>query len=151
MEIKVLITENVEFLSPSQKLPHVNIKPICLHEGNGRRIVKITPTWNVLQTFSRNFPPAKITTFTVLSLVRTALPEWSIYVIIYKPNNISIDFRIIWFFLMSSIHLMLAYFLWTFGPKRLIGNPVHSYKDPVSKIRKPYDNNFVCLSVRPSV
>ena len=28
-------------------------------------IVKNTPTWNVLPTFSRNFPPAKMTTFTI--------------------------------------------------------------------------------------
>ena len=40
-----------------------------LYEGNRSSIVKITPTWNVLPTFSRNFPPAKITTFTVLYFI----------------------------------------------------------------------------------
>ena len=30
-----------------------------------KSIAKITPTWKVLATFSINFPPAKITTFTV--------------------------------------------------------------------------------------
>ena len=47
---------------------HVKIKPICHYEGNRSSIVKITPTrntWNVLPTFSQNFPPGKITTFTV--------------------------------------------------------------------------------------
>ena len=53
-------------LSFSRKLPHAKIKPKCLYVGNRSSIVKITPTWNVLRTFSRNFPPAKITTFTVL-------------------------------------------------------------------------------------
>ena len=33
------------------------------------RIVKIIPTWKVLPTFSRNFPQAKITTFTVTVFV----------------------------------------------------------------------------------
>ena len=52
-------------LSSSQNY-HVKIKPICFYEGNSS-IVKITPTWNVLPTFSRNFPPVKITMFTVYS------------------------------------------------------------------------------------
>ena len=52
-------------LSSPRKLPHAKIKPICLYEGNRSSIVIINPTWNVLPTFSRNFPPAKITTFTV--------------------------------------------------------------------------------------
>ena len=41
--------------------PHAKIKPIYLYEGNRISIVKITPTWHALRTFSRNFPPAKIT------------------------------------------------------------------------------------------
>ena len=41
------------------------MKPISICEGNRSSIAKITPTWNVLQMFLRNFPPAKITTFTV--------------------------------------------------------------------------------------
>ena len=41
------------------------IKPICLYEGNRSSIVKITPMWNVLPIVSQNYPPAKITTFTV--------------------------------------------------------------------------------------
>ena len=45
---------------------HAKIKLICLYEGNMSSIVKITPTWNVLSTFSWDFPPAKITTFTVI-------------------------------------------------------------------------------------
>ena len=48
-----------------ENYPHVKIKLICLYEGNSS-IVKITPTWNVLPTYSRNFPLAKITMFTVL-------------------------------------------------------------------------------------
>ena len=47
--------------------PHAKIKPICLYEENRSGIVKITPTWNVLPTFSRNFPPAKITHLQYLS------------------------------------------------------------------------------------
>ena len=43
----------------------IKIKPIYLYEGIRSSIVKISPTWNVLPTFSWNFPPAKITTFTV--------------------------------------------------------------------------------------
>ena len=50
-----------------ENYPYAKIKPICLYEGNSS-IVKITPTWNVLPTFSRNFPPAKITTFTVCEI-----------------------------------------------------------------------------------
>ena len=34
--------------------PHLKIRPICLYECKRIRIVKITPTWNVLPTFSRN-------------------------------------------------------------------------------------------------
>ena len=47
---------------------HGKIKPMCtcLYEGNRSSIVNITQTRNVLLTFSRNFPSAKITTFTVL-------------------------------------------------------------------------------------
>ena len=63
------------FLSSSRKLPHAKIKPICIYEGNRSSIVKITPTWNVLPTFSRNFPPAKITTFTVTT-PPSPLPNW---------------------------------------------------------------------------
>ena len=48
-----------------ENYPHAKIKPICLYEGNMSSIMKITPTWNVLPTFLRTFPPAKITTFTV--------------------------------------------------------------------------------------
>ena len=48
-----------------ENYPHVKIKPICLYEGNRSSIIKITPTWNILPTFSRNFPLAKITTFTL--------------------------------------------------------------------------------------
>ena len=44
---------------------HAKIIPICLYEGKRSSIAKITPTWNVLPTFSRNFPRAIITTFTV--------------------------------------------------------------------------------------
>ena len=42
-----------------ENYPHAKIKPICLYEGNRSSIVKITPTWNVLWTFSRNFPPCE--------------------------------------------------------------------------------------------
>ena len=38
------------------KFTPCEIKPICLYEGNRSSIVKITPMWNVLPTFSRNFP-----------------------------------------------------------------------------------------------
>ena len=49
-----------------ENYPHAKIKTICLYEGKRSSTVKITPMWNVLPTFSRNFPPAKITTFTVI-------------------------------------------------------------------------------------
>ena len=52
-------------LSSSRKYPHTKITAICLYEGNKHNIVKITPTCDVLPTFLRNFPPAKITTFTL--------------------------------------------------------------------------------------
>ena len=38
---------------------HAKIKPICLNKGNRSSIVKITPAWNVLPTFSQNFPPSE--------------------------------------------------------------------------------------------
>ena len=34
--------------------------------------MKIAPTWNVLPTFSRKLPPAKITTFTVYAYYTNA-------------------------------------------------------------------------------
>ena len=49
-----------------ENYPHAKIKPKCLYEGNMTSFVKITPMRNVLPTYSRNFPPAKITTFTVV-------------------------------------------------------------------------------------
>ena len=57
-----------------ENFPHAKIKPIWLYERNMSRIVKITPTWKVLPTFSRNFPPAKITTFTVYFI--KIVPFW---------------------------------------------------------------------------
>ena len=63
-----------------ENYPHAKIKPICLYEGNSSIIVKITPTWNVLQTFSRNFPPAKITTFTVLYILHSV--KWEFVVVL---------------------------------------------------------------------
>ena len=62
-----------------ENYPHAKIKPLCLYEGNSSSTVKITTTWNVLPTYSRTFPPAKITTFTVYLYrppVRAVLP-WS--------------------------------------------------------------------------
>ena len=52
-----------------ENYPHMKIKPICLYEGNRSSIVKITPTWNALPTFSRNLPPAKITTFSLFGII----------------------------------------------------------------------------------
>ena len=49
----------------SRKLTPRKIKAKWLYEENRSRIVKNTPTGNVFPTFSRNIPPAKITTFTV--------------------------------------------------------------------------------------
>ena len=46
--------------------PHAKIKPIWLYEENRSSIVKITPWWNVFPLFSRNFPPAKITSFSIM-------------------------------------------------------------------------------------
>ena len=60
-----------------ENYPHAKIKPICLYEGNTSSIVKITPTWNVSPMFSRNFPPAKITTFTVSDLPFTFIAKLS--------------------------------------------------------------------------
>ena len=37
--------------------------------------MKITPTWKVLTTFSRNFPPAKIITFTVYCITAVQIPH----------------------------------------------------------------------------
>ena len=48
-----------------RNFPCEKIKPVRLDSGNRWNFVKITPTWKVLPTFSRNFPPAKITTYTV--------------------------------------------------------------------------------------
>ena len=56
-------------LSFSQKLPPRENKthmPLWRKYTCMSGIVKIIPTWNISPTFSRNFPPAKITTFTVL-------------------------------------------------------------------------------------
>ena len=38
--------------------------------------MKITPAWNVLLTYSRNFPPAKITTFTVRNFPQKHKKYW---------------------------------------------------------------------------
>ena len=60
-------------LSSSRKLPpRENKTHIYFYERNRSSIVKITPTWSVLPTFSWNFPPAKITTFTVMKMVFVA-------------------------------------------------------------------------------
>ena len=52
-----------------ENYPNAKILPIilCLYEENRSSIVKIPPTLNVLTTFWRNFPPAKITTITVIT------------------------------------------------------------------------------------
>ena len=53
--------------------PNAKIKPICLYEINRSSIVKITPALMFLPTFSRNFPPAKITTIIVVKDLTTSL------------------------------------------------------------------------------
>ena len=45
------------------------------YEGKRSSFVKITPTWNVLPTFSGNFPPAKISTFTVPAVIYDAFQD----------------------------------------------------------------------------
>ena len=42
-----------------ENYPHAKIKPICLYEGNRSSFVNITPTWNVLPTFSRDSSPSE--------------------------------------------------------------------------------------------
>ena len=64
------------FIFFAKNYPHTKIKPIHLCKGNRRSMVKITLTWNVLPKFSRNFPPVKITTFTVLHLEVTPAFAW---------------------------------------------------------------------------
>ena len=46
-------------------------------------IVKITPTRKVLLTFSRNFPPAKITTFTVYGIYILKINENAMFTCIF--------------------------------------------------------------------
>ena len=57
----------LRFCLPRENYSHAKIKPICIYEGNRSSFVKITPTCNVLPTFLRNFPLAKISTFIVPS------------------------------------------------------------------------------------
>ena len=48
-----------------KNFPSIKIKPTWLYSGNESSIGKITSMWKVWPTFSQNFSPAKITTFTV--------------------------------------------------------------------------------------
>ena len=81
--------------------PHAKIKLICLYEGNMSSIMKNTPTWNALTTFSRNFLLAKITTFTV--------PLWYMYSICIScsSSRIVTIFHCFKFDIISSLSRVL--------------------------------------------